>query len=259
MSDQTPERKPRPCGCPGCEGQQGHAGFHQFTMGPLPAGGIAPWEEKTQAIIANLAADLSEARRERDAARESEAAMKQHVKAYAKTAERAEAWAAKLTYVEEEVQPIIANLRADLAEAKAHPCRDCCCARSWQALGVAEHTGLSIPEHIEGLKVRVEQAEAALAEAQERIKTLVIYGDSASELLGREAGKVVTLRAELADAQRERYVMGKARDDEAAEVVAMTEQRDLLRDIVVRLREELRALKKVIADCREASSSPEGK
>ena len=31
-------------------------------------------------------------------------------------------------------------------------CRDCCCARSWNALHVTEYTGLSIPEHIEALR-----------------------------------------------------------------------------------------------------------
>lgn len=30
-------------------------------------------------------------------------------------------------------------------------CRDCCCARSWKALGITEYTGHSIPEHIERL------------------------------------------------------------------------------------------------------------
>lgn len=27
-------------------------------------------------------------------------------------------------------------------------CIDCCCARSWKALGISEYTGKSIPEHI---------------------------------------------------------------------------------------------------------------
>lgn len=29
-----------------------------------------------------------------------------------------------------------------------HHCKDCCCARSWAALGVADYTGKSIPEYI---------------------------------------------------------------------------------------------------------------
>jgi hypothetical protein len=122
--------------------------------------GIAPWEEQAQATIANLAADLSEARSERQ---------------------------------------------------REHD-RRVLCQSDADTLGTT------------------------LAEAQERIKTLVIYGDSASELLGREAGKVVTLRAELADAQRERYVTEKARDDKAEEVVAL---RGELRE---RLAEALRLL-----------------
>jgi len=31
-------------------------------------------------------------------------------------------------------------------------CRDCCCAKSWEALGVHEYSGKSIPEHIAELK-----------------------------------------------------------------------------------------------------------
>lgn len=34
---------------------------------------------------------------------------------------------------------------------KGH-CKDCCCAKSWVALGITEYTGKSIPEHIEELK-----------------------------------------------------------------------------------------------------------
>lgn len=30
-------------------------------------------------------------------------------------------------------------------------CKDCCCARSWKALGIGEYTGKSIPEHVSDL------------------------------------------------------------------------------------------------------------
>lgn len=30
-------------------------------------------------------------------------------------------------------------------------CRDCCCARSWKALGITDYTGRAIPEHIEDI------------------------------------------------------------------------------------------------------------
>ena len=57
-------------------------------------------------------------------------------------------------------------------------CRDCCCARSWKALGVSDYDGMSIPEHIARLRAdlaemtkqrdqdvdRAREAEAALAE-----------------------------------------------------------------------------------------------
>jgi Protein of unknown function (DUF2384) len=34
-------------------------------------------------------------------------------------------------------------------------CVDCCCARSWKALGISEYTGKSIPEHIRELRDEV--------------------------------------------------------------------------------------------------------
>ena len=36
-------------------------------------------------------------------------------------------------------------------------CRDCCCARSWKALGIFEYTGRSIPEHIKQLRLEREE------------------------------------------------------------------------------------------------------
>ncbi len=36
-------------------------------------------------------------------------------------------------------------------------CKDCCCARSWAALGITEYTGHSIPEHIRMLREEVER------------------------------------------------------------------------------------------------------
>ena len=40
-------------------------------------------------------------------------------------------------------------------------CKDCCCARSWAALGITAYTGKSISEHIDDLKV---ERDAALYE-----------------------------------------------------------------------------------------------
>ena len=47
---------------------------------------------------------------------------------------------------------IHAIYRAGLA---AGHCRDCCCARSWEALGITEYDGRSIPEHITALRERI--------------------------------------------------------------------------------------------------------
>lgn len=48
-----------------------------------------------------------------------------------------------------------------------HHCHDCCCARSWEALGVTSYTGVSIVESIEALRARLEKSEH---ERQEVIK-----------------------------------------------------------------------------------------
>ena len=42
-----------------------------------------------------------------------------------------------------------------LKQLEAQHCKDCCCARSWNALSVTEYTGKSIPEHITELIAEV--------------------------------------------------------------------------------------------------------
>ncbi len=39
-------------------------------------------------------------------------------------------------------------------------CQDCCCAKAWEALDISEHTGKSIPEHIEDMRDALEDALA---------------------------------------------------------------------------------------------------
>lgn len=41
-----------------------------------------------------------------------------------------------------------------MTEDQENHCIDCCCARSWKALGIYTYTGKSIPEHIAQLKER---------------------------------------------------------------------------------------------------------
>jgi hypothetical protein len=50
----------------------------------------------------------------------------------------------------------------EMAKRIVH-CKDCCCARSWRALGVTEYTGKSIPEHIEELRAEIAKCNAELA------------------------------------------------------------------------------------------------
>ena len=41
---------------------------------------------------------------------------------------------------------------AEIERLRAGHCADCCCARSWEALGISEYTGKSIPEEITHLR-----------------------------------------------------------------------------------------------------------
>jgi hypothetical protein len=41
---------------------------------------------------------------------------------------------------------------AEIERMRAGHCADCCCARSWEALGISEYTGKSIPEEITHLQ-----------------------------------------------------------------------------------------------------------
>ena len=52
----------------------------------------------------------------------------------------------------EALSAITALYNEDLLMLQTEHCKDCCCARSWKALGVNGYTGKSIPEHIADLQ-----------------------------------------------------------------------------------------------------------
>lgn len=78
--------------------------------------------------------------------------------------------------------------QAELRRLKSGHCKDCCCARSWEALEITGYTGKSIPEEIEALKAEVERLRA---DAEMR----GIWEQTAANLL---------VRAEKAEAEVER-------------------------------------------------------
>ncbi len=50
---------------------------------------------------------------------------------------------------------IAASWFADIDEgAPVNHCADCCCAKAWEALGITEYTGRSIPEEIALLRAK---------------------------------------------------------------------------------------------------------
>lgn len=50
-------------------------------------------------------------------------------------------------------------------------CKDCCCARSWTALGITEYTGKAIPEHIEELRAVRDSWHEAYVKARNDLLT----------------------------------------------------------------------------------------
>jgi len=51
-----------------------------------------------------------------------------------------------------------------MTNANEH-CEDCCCAQAWEALGVKEFTGMSIPEHISTLRAERDALKESLEKA----------------------------------------------------------------------------------------------
>lgn len=68
---------------------------------------------------------------------------------------------AKLAECERERDHLAERYNSVVVQVNEH-CKDCCCARSWDALGISTYTGKSIPEHIALLKARADRLEAAI-------------------------------------------------------------------------------------------------
>jgi hypothetical protein len=107
------------------------------------------------------------------------------------------------------------------ALAEAHHCKDCCCARSWAALGITEYTGKSLPEHIEELRasldrlnddcLRAEQERDQLRAEVERLKAVM----EAAEI--RWENQMCNLKAQLRDKLAEAgFIRGLERAAEIA-------------------------------------------
>jgi hypothetical protein len=84
----------------------------------------------------------------------------------------------------------IAARDAEIAELRdklnSEHCKDCCCARSWEALGNPPYSGVSIPQHIEQLKAQLQRArEASMSE----IDGLISNFEEARIFRGRPTGE----------------------------------------------------------------------
>ena len=63
-----------------------------------------------------------------------------------------------------------------MSELENH-CKDCCCAKSWDALGITKYTGKSIPEHISEMAKSHQSLVDALELALEAMKRVDRSGD----------------------------------------------------------------------------------
>jgi hypothetical protein len=62
----------------------------------------------------------------------------------------------------------IMELEKEVERLEGRHCADCCCDKSWKALGITEYTGKSIPEHIAELMQQAASGQRAV-EAMDRI------------------------------------------------------------------------------------------
>lgn len=90
-------------------------------------------------------------------------------------------WGAEAREMERENE----RLRAEVEDLKRKHCKDCCCAKSWEALGITEYTGLRIPEEIEKLRAELLRIKADTGEwdAQQEIERLRAQRDAATDAL----------------------------------------------------------------------------
>ena len=106
------------------------------------------------------------------------------------------------------------------APSAAEHCQDCCCARSWKALGVTDSKGLSIPEHIMAMRSEIERErigarktfdefyatiKALRAEVNAlhiRVRDLVLDGVTLAEEGARLQAELAKYKAPLTDEQR---------------------------------------------------------
>lgn len=127
----------------------------------------------------------------------------------------------------------IAELRAErdhlasrydaVVREQSEHCKDCCCARSWEALGITKYTGKSIPEHIEELRQRGGDVLAVIHGDGGHHTEAVGFDQSCTDAVARWYGLIAennALSAKLESLQR----------DLAARDVTIAEMRERVKD-----------------------------
>jgi hypothetical protein len=115
-------------------------------------------------------------------------------------------------------------------------CTDCCCAKSWTALGITEYTGKSIPEHIIALRVEMEALKIENSTLLEKLHAAERERDEADRRAGsaerREKSTSQTLCSLTSwrDEQKDQagYDRSVSFDVVWAETLAKAKERDTL-------------------------------
>jgi hypothetical protein len=119
----------------------------------------------------------------------------------------------------------ITRLKRPVPEQEVSHCADCCCARSWKALGIdTENTRLSIPEHIDKLRADLAAAKTEIERAslrEARLHKIIIEENDAKNTAvacaEKELQRVEALRLAVSGHSRECTVCRQAiADDDAA-------------------------------------------
>lgn len=137
-----------------------------------------------------------------------------------RAADAIESQALEIAELRAERDHLASRYDAVVREQSEH-CKDCCCARSWAALGITKYTGKSIPEHIEELRQRCGDVLAVIHGDGGHHTDAVGFDRSCADAVERWYGLIIendALRAKLEaaekDAARYRWIRQSTADIE---------------------------------------------
>lgn len=121
----------------------------------------------------------------------------------------------------------IEQAQAEVERLKEGHCKDCCCARSWEALGNPPYSGVSIPEHIAQLRQQLAEREAEIEGLKALDNSLAPCGHSSRLCHTEDGGKHIQCYAcQLAAKDAEITQLKLLADGLTAKLEAAEQERD---------------------------------